>query len=169
MKNTLSAERFERMNALIIRRLQAAGSEGIRAKEFSQMLRMEFGSEETVNRHRLVAAVNNGKIFRKIVNNYGGGRTGIYFLTEQLRDAYVDNNSPDAVYIAKENAIPIPKFGVESEREPEGIILAKGVTMKPGVKVQVLTPYLGDYRIKVDLAAVPRHVDSSQCREWAKA
>lgn len=167
-----SKKELERIQSTVIRRLQAAGAEGISASDFGPMMHGDF-PDRTPNalRSLLIRMANAGKIFRKAVSLEYGGLQSHYFLQADWCDAYVKNALPSRILgqPAPTSQPTIPKFGIVEHRDTEGIELGKGVTLKPGVKVQVLTPFFGDYRIKVDPLSCPRLVDSNQCREWAKA
>lgn len=159
-----ATKKFERIRALIVRRLQTAGSEGISASDFAPMIHAEFEeSSPNACRSLLIRMANDGKIFRKAVGMDKGGLQSHYFLTAEFCNAYSKNLlSSHTLGQSVIKAQPtIPTFGIVEHREVSERDFGPGIKVKEGVKVQVLTPYLGDYRIKVD----PNHTGSFT-KEW---
>lgn len=156
-------ETIERMHSLVFRRLQASDREGINVCELAPMIQSEFGGTTDYCRNVLINLAHAGKIFRKMVSGPHGGLQGRYFYRQEWCDAYVQHHTKpkkgDAAYVPTEKTIPT--FGVIGEREIKVHEFGPGITIKPGVKVQVCTQYDGDYRIKVD----PAHIGGFT-KEW---
>ena len=176
-KSHKTIEEISRMNAMIFRRLQSAGAQGLMVGELAPMIREEFGGSLDYCRNVLIHLAQSAKIFRKICPMPTGGIGGRYFLTAEWCDGYTTHLPPKkkrsmSERVEAERFIPevltVPKYGV-TEREPMPHEFGQGIIIPEGVRVQVCDPYKSDYRLAVDPANIPRHVDSSQCREWAKA
>jgi hypothetical protein len=165
------AKQFERIKAMIVCRLQTAGPEGLSANEFAPMIQTEFHDRSRdACRNVLIRMANDGKIFRKAVGMDKGGVQSHYFLTVEWCDAYAKNLLPSHRLGEPETplATTIPKYGMV-ERDPLPYEFGAGIIIPAHVRVKVCDPYKSDYRMAVDPSSIQRNIDSSQCRDWAKA
>jgi|ERR1700759_804525 len=164
-------EKTHRMHALVIRRLQTAGADGLNASELAPMVHDEFGGTHDRCRNLLILMAEAGMIYRKPVSQAQGGKQSRYFLEAAWRDAYVppmklkDPERKDG-YVAEKHSIPAPVSFTKSvnKRFMDGDII-----IPEHVQIQVLPAFQGDYRIQPDPVAVQRIVNANECRGWAKA
>ena len=142
----------QRIHAMVLRRLQTAGQEGLSANDFASMVKSEFPNRgHDACRNILIRMANAGIIYRRPVVQAHGGLQSHYFAQADWRDAYVkalpvpkleEPASPPQEYV------PIPKYGAQIE-------------YRDGIKVTVCEPYKADYRLHVD----PSHSGSFMA-EW---